>query len=118
GRRIRATQRRFDEDDRASIRRVERPAARVAEGQLLAGHGATAMIDVSDGLGLDLRRLCTESGVGARVWIDAIPRGPRATLEEALGGGEDYELLATLPSEAAAVAVAYAVDEASGVRLT
>ena len=118
GRRIRATQRRFDEDDLASIRRAERPTARVAEGQVLAGHGATAMIDVSDGLGLDLWRLCTESGVGARVWAESIPRGPRASLEEALGGGEDYELLATLPSEAAAAAAASAIGEAGGVRLS
>jgi thiamine-monophosphate kinase len=117
GRRIRATQHRFDEGDLASIRRAERPTARVAEGQLLAGHGATAMIDISDGLGLDLKRLCSESGVGARVRIGAVPLGSRATLEEALGGGEDYELLATLPSEAAAVAVASAIDEAGVVRL-
>jgi thiamine-monophosphate kinase len=118
GRRIRATQRRFDEEDLASIRRAERPTARVAEGQILAGHDATAMIDVSDGLGLDLRRLCSESGVGARVGTDALPLGSRATLEEGLGGGEDYELLATLPSDAAAVAAASAIYEASGVKLS
>jgi thiamine-monophosphate kinase len=118
GRRIRAAQRRFDDEDLESIKRAERPVARVGEGQILAAHGATAMIDVSDGLGIDLRRLCRESGVGARVHTDAIPRGSRATIEEALGGGEDYELVATLPSEAAAVAAASAIRQASGISLT
>ena len=49
------------------------------------------MIDVSDGLALDLHRLADASGVGFA--LDAIPVAEGATLEEALGGGEDYELI-------------------------
>ena len=54
------------------------------------------MIDVSDGLGLDLDRLCRASGVG--VVLDQVPVAPGATLEDALSGGEDYELLFTTSS--------------------
>ena len=53
--------------------------------------GATAMMDISDGLGLDLHRLADASGVG--FVLDDVPVADGATLEEALGGGEDYELL-------------------------
>ena len=66
---------------------------------------AGAMIDISDGLGLDLQRLCDESGTGARVYADKIPVSPELheavqvlgldPLNLALGGGEDYELLFT-----------------------
>jgi thiamine-monophosphate kinase len=52
------------------------------------------MIDVSDGLSLDLHRLADASGVGFR--LDEVPAAEGATLDEALGGGEDYELLLTV----------------------
>jgi thiamine-monophosphate kinase len=52
-------------------------------------------MDLSDGLALDLHRLCLESGVGAVVERVPVVRG--ATLERALHGGEDYELVFTLP---------------------
>jgi len=68
-----------------------RPVARVAEGLAAAAGGATAMIDVSDGLGIDLDRLATASGIG--VVLDAVPTATGATREEALAGGEDYELV-------------------------
>ena len=55
---------------------------------------ATAAIDLSDGLSLDLRRLCLASGVAAE--IEAPPRFPGATPEHALHGGEEYELLFTV----------------------
>jgi thiamine-monophosphate kinase len=87
-----------------------RPQARVGEGQTLAREGATAMIDVSDGLAIDLFRLCRESGVGAAVTLANVPVSPAVVelapalgvdpLALALGGGEDYELLATLPAQA------------------
>jgi thiamine-monophosphate kinase len=48
------------------------------------------MIDVSDGLALDLHRLADASGVG--FVLDGVPVAAGATLDEALGGGEDYEL--------------------------
>jgi thiamine-monophosphate kinase len=85
---------------------LARPVARVGEGQTLARCGATAMMDLSDGLAKDLSRLCLASGVGARLELAAIPVAAALTdaaptlgvdpLELALGGGEDYELLATL----------------------
>jgi thiamine-monophosphate kinase len=67
---------------------------RLALGRKLVGK-ATACIDLSDGLSLDLHRLCRESRVAARVEHVPIVRG--ANLERALHGGEDYELLFTLP---------------------
>lgn len=67
---------------------------RLALGRKLLGK-ATACIDLSDGLALDLHRLCKESRVAAQV--DQIPIVRGASLERALHGGEDYELLFTLP---------------------
>ena len=77
---------------------------------MLAQGGATAMMDISDGLSIDLARLCAESGVGARVRLDDVPVSTALRelanvmtldpVDVALHGGEDYELLATLPPEA------------------
>jgi thiamine-monophosphate kinase len=89
---------------------LARPAARVGEGVTLAQCGATAMMDLSDGLAKDLARLCIASGVGARVRLAdvPIPEGVHAAaaalevdpLDLAISGGEDYELLATIaPTE-------------------
>ena len=58
---------------------------------------ASAMIDLSDGLSIDLARLCQESRVGARLLEDSIPRMPEVPLRYALHGGEDLELLFTVP---------------------
>ncbi|MGZ5212186.1 MAG: thiamine-phosphate kinase [Actinomycetota bacterium] len=102
----------------ALIRRHLRPSARVGEGGVLARHGATAMMDVSDGLGIDLSRLARASGVGARVSIDDVPVAEGATIDDALGGGEDYELLATLPDEASVEGARAELKEAFGVPLT
>jgi thiamine-monophosphate kinase len=75
----------------------QRIEPRLALGRKLAGK-ATACIDLSDGLSLDLHRLCKESHVAANVeTAERIPIVPGATLERALRGGEDYELLFTLP---------------------
>ena len=71
-----------------------RPVARLREGALARAAGARAMIDVSDGLALDLHRLADASAVGFR--LDTVPVAPGATEDEALGGGEDYELLITI----------------------
>ncbi len=83
------------------------PPLRLALGQQLARHGiASAMIDTSDGLSTDLAHVCGASGVGARVLAGRIPavrvpEGLRArsfdAFELALHGGEDYELLFTVP---------------------
>ncbi len=82
------------------------PTPRVAEGRLIrAAGGATAMIDVSDGLVTDLGHIATESRVGAWIDVDALPVSEatravakalgRDPLRWALSGGEDYELLFT-----------------------
>lgn len=77
------------------------PQPRVTQGLWLVRRGlATAALDLSDGLSTDLMRLCRESGVGAEVEAAALPVHPGATLEEALNGGEDYELLFTARPEA------------------
>jgi thiamine-monophosphate kinase len=56
---------------------------------------ATSCMDISDGLALDLHRLCRESGVAAE--LDHVPLLQGATLDQALHDGEDYELLYTAP---------------------
>ncbi len=72
------------------------PQPRIAQGLWLARHGAaTAAIDISDGLSTDLHHLCEESGVTAAVDAASLPIAPYAALDQALHGGEDYELLFT-----------------------
>ena len=73
----------------------DRPEPRIEMGRKLRGV-ATACMDLSDGLALDLHRLCLESGVTAVLDQD-VPVFRGATLEQALYGGEDYELMCTLP---------------------
>jgi len=55
------------------------------------------MMDLSDGLGLDLHRLADASGIG--FLLDDVPAAPVASHAEALGGGEDYELLIAAPDD-------------------
>jgi thiamine-monophosphate kinase len=91
---------------RELLRAHERPPARVGEGQTLAQSGATAMMDLSDGIARDLPRLCHASDVGATIRTGAIPIAPEVkvlaerlghdALELAISGGEDYELLVVL----------------------
>ena len=68
-----------------------RPVARLAEGLAASVGGATAMIDVSDGLGIDLDHLATASGIG--VVLEEVPVAEGASRDDALAGGEDYELV-------------------------
>jgi thiamine-monophosphate kinase len=112
-----ASQRSWTDDERQALHRHVRPTPRVGEAGVLASHGASAMIDVSDGLALDLSRLCGASGAGARVELSRIPIHPAATLAEALSGGEDYELLAALPSTDAVAAARRQLADAFGVPL-
>ncbi|HWB71824.1 MAG TPA: thiamine-phosphate kinase [Egibacteraceae bacterium] len=110
--------------DPALLAAHRRPRALVDAGGELARRGATAMIDVSDGLGADLGHLCAASGVRAAVRAAALPvaAGVAAAAaavgadlwEVACGGGEDYALLAAVPAEVAATA-AQAAGEAEGV---
>jgi thiamine-monophosphate kinase len=80
-----------------ALRRHLRPEPRLALGQYLRARlKATAAMDLSDGLSLDLHRLAKASGLSAVIETPPIFRG--ATLTQALHGGEDYELLFTLPA--------------------
>lgn len=75
------------------------PQARVEAGQALRSMKlASAMMDLSDGLSLDLLRLTKASGVGAMLEARAIPRAHDASLDGALDGGDDFELLFTVPA--------------------
>jgi thiamine-monophosphate kinase len=83
------------------------PQPQCALGRFLSAHRlATAAMDLSDGLSIDLRRLCDSSGVGAILFADRIPAPviPDTTdaLELALHGGEDYQLLFTVSAAKAA----------------
>jgi thiamine-monophosphate kinase len=75
------------------------PDPRIAVGQYLREKKlATAMIDTSDSLSTDLRHVCDESRVGATVEAEALPKtDAENALHYALHGGEDYELLFTVP---------------------
>src|SRR5258708_7577203 len=83
---------------RAGRHRYRRPQARLVEGSAARAAGATAMVDVSDGFAADLVHLLEASGVGAR--LDRLPVAEGATMAEALGGGEDYELVFSAPDPA------------------
>ncbi len=76
------------------------PQPRLAQGVFLRQRKiATATIDLSDGLSTDLHHICQSSGVAAEVDAALLPIAPGATLDQALHGGEDYELLFTVPPE-------------------
>jgi thiamine-monophosphate kinase len=92
----------------ALVARQLDPRPRLGAGRALGASGATAMIDVSDGLGADAGHLAGSSGVGLEIELARVPAAPG--LAAALGGaeaaeravaagGEDFELLATLPPE-------------------
>ena len=77
------------------------PQPRVPQGLWLQRRSlASAAIDLSDGLSTDLAHLCQESGVAAEVDAARLPIHSGATLQQALHGGEDYELLFTAPPDA------------------
>lgn len=75
--------------------RHRRPTPRLEVAHGLRQIGIRCAMDLSDGLSLDLARLCTESKVSAELVSGQLPLAPGATLNDALNGGEDYELLFT-----------------------
>ena len=89
--------RRGEAADPVALARLQRPVPRLVEGRTAAAAGAGAMIDLSDGLSSDLAHLCRASGAGARLEASAVPIGPGATVDDALAGGDDYELCFTAP---------------------
>ncbi len=85
------------------------PAARIAEGLELTSAGVRCGGDISDGLLIELERITDMSGCGAEIWLDRLPVEPAlisdfgsAWPDLAVGGGEDFELVATLRAEALA----------------
>ncbi len=83
--------------------RLDRPTPRVALGRLLCGR-ASAAIDVSDGLAADLGHICAAGGTGARIELARIPVSAavraeceRGNWQTVLAGGDDYELLFSVP---------------------
>ena len=86
---------------------------------------ASASMDISDGLALDLSRLCTASGVGAGISVSSIPTSAAAgkalasdanLMETILSGGDDYEILAAVPS--AKTGIFEEMAEAAGLAIT
>ncbi|MFA4844448.1 MAG: thiamine-phosphate kinase [Candidatus Margulisiibacteriota bacterium] len=77
-------------------------ALRVTEAQTIArSRLATAMIDSSDGLMRSVREICRQSRTGAKIWTELVPRAAGATPDQALNGGEEYELVLTAPKNKA-----------------
>ncbi len=87
------------------------PTPRVAAGRWLAQHGVTTAIDISDGLAADVSHICDASSVGVQIEAESLPILPevvtiatqagRNPQDLALYGGEDYELLFTVPADRA-----------------
>lgn len=75
------------------------PCSPIAAGTVLADRGATAMLDVSDGLALDASRIARASGVQVALHGAALD-GFGGDRDDVLFGGEDHALLATLPADA------------------
>lgn len=99
-----------DEDSKWLIDRHYCPIPRVDEGlRLSAMEGVHAMMDISDGVGSDLRHILKASSVGAKIDIEAIPHSPQFlrvcsrngwdVAGLSVGGGEDYELLFTMADD-------------------
>jgi thiamine-monophosphate kinase len=83
-----------------------RPRARLGEGQALVRLGVACAGDLSDGLIVDVGRITDASGCAAEIWLESVPAEPgirtllgEAWVDAALGGGEDFELVAAVAAE-------------------
>lgn len=98
-----------DRDAEILISRHYEPYPRIKEGMTIASAGAHSMMDISDGIGSDLRHILKESGVGAEIYLENLPVSAEMQrkcdelgwdpVELAVSGGEDYELLFTISPE-------------------
>ncbi len=77
--------------------RFASPAPRIREARWLAAAGASAAVDVSDGLAADLAHVAAASAVRVELDLDAVPRVDGVTAEQAATGGEEYEVAVTAP---------------------
>jgi thiamine-monophosphate kinase len=95
--------------------RLARPPIRVEEGRRLAAV-ASAMLDLSDGLGVDAAHIARRSRCRVAIELERVPLAPGATIED-VGFGEDYELLAATP-DALGFTVIGRCEDGEGVRVT
>ncbi len=102
--------------ERSARARFIAPSARIAEGRWLAAHGATALIDISDGLLADAGHLANASGVSVSIDVDAVPFLGGMDPLVALASGEEYELLASVSSDIVLEMAAF--QRAFGIPLT
>ena len=86
--------------DAGHMTRFATPVARLAEARLLTDAGATAGIDISDGLAADLAHLARASGLSAEIEVARVPCVSGVAPAEALASGEEYELIVTMPAAA------------------
>lgn len=95
-----------------------RSLPRIIEGQIIAESGyATAMMDDSDGLARSIHEICRQSKVGAKIFEELIPKAKGADLNNALNGGEDFELIFTC-KEKYADKIRKAVMEKTGTKVS
>jgi thiamine-monophosphate kinase len=100
----------IDKKTAATLRKAHcKPNPRIEEGQTLAQHGVKAAMDISDGLVIDLEKICLASKASARIYSASLPIHPSVkrafggeSIVFALSGGEDYELLFTAPQKVVA----------------
>ncbi|MBI1809897.1 MAG: thiamine-phosphate kinase [Gemmatimonadetes bacterium] len=94
--------------------RFVHPEPRLREARWLAAHGATAAIDISDGVASDAAHVAAASRVSLTLHLDLLPLAPGASPVEAARSGEEYELLVAAPASLDAAAF----ERAFGVPLT